>query len=95
MSKGVTVATLKDAKMKPHASIHWDGKDLDFSGDNPAMGDRVRLVIEGKITGFSMQEYGNNVEVEAKSVKVEHLGSSEDGESMVEMMRAHRSKKEK
>ena len=48
--KGPCENALKDAKMKPHASIHWDGKDLDFSGDNPAMGDRVRLVIEGKIT---------------------------------------------
>ena len=95
MSKGVMVATLKDAKMKPHASIHWDGKDLDFSGDNPAMGDRVRLVIEGKITGFSMQEFGNNVEVEAKSVKVEHLGSADDGDSMVERVKARRSTKGK
>jgi hypothetical protein len=90
MSKGATVGmpTLKDAKMKPRASVHWDGTDLKLSGDNPSLGDKVRLVVEGKISGFSMQDYGNNIELEAKSVKVEHLGSAEEGETMVELVKA-------
>jgi hypothetical protein len=81
-----------DAKMKPRASVHWDGEDLKLSGDNPALGDKVRLVVEGKVSGFSMQDYGNSLEVETKSVKVEHLGSAEEGDSLVELMKKKKEK---
>lgn len=92
--KSETAAMPMAPKMAPRGSLSWYEKDTPhIDGDPPAMGDRFRMTIEGKVTGFRMDEYGGSIDVEAKSAKFERLGTAEEGESLVDMMRSQRKKK--
>lgn len=79
-------AAPKAEKMKPRVNIHWEGKDLKLSGDAPPLGKRCRLIMDGLLTGFQMEDYGNSLSFEPKSIAVEHQGMAEEGETLVEMM---------
>lgn len=73
--------TIGMPKAEPHASITWDGDStVRLSGDTKqlALGKRVRLVLEGPCTGFSMREYGCSIDVKPKTIRVEALGDATD-----------------
>lgn len=81
------------APMPPTAHISWPKDGVKLSGDWKAlgMGKRARIVLEGTVNGFSMQEYGCTVDLKVKTVRVDGVGPAdqeEEGQSLASMVGA-------
>ena len=73
-------------KMEPRAHVRWDKKDLRPSGlEHATMGKTVTVTLTGKITGYSMDDYGCSIDVEPTGMVIaKGARSADDGPSMVE-----------
>lgn len=61
----------------PRAGAHWGHKDIDYEmAAGLGLGDRVRVILEGTMTGQSMQEYGCSVELTPSAVRVEKIAGA-------------------
>lgn len=68
-------AAMPDIDKQP-VRVSWGKESAKLKGDvaGMALGQRVCVTIEGTVTGFSMREYGCDIELEGKVVEVEALG---------------------
>ena len=75
-------------KEEPRAHISWPKEGFKVSGQIGAlaMGSRVRVVVEGKVTGFSMAPYGCSVDLSPSGLRVEGLEGAKGEKSMVEQV---------
>lgn len=81
-------------KMEPRAHISWDKKDLKPSGlEHATMGKTVTVTVAGKITGYSMNDYGCSLDVEPTGVVIARgTRSTDDGPSMVDRIKGMKAK---
>ena len=91
MAKATDTASPSMPKMEPSAHISWPSEGVKLSGDHKALalGKKARVVLEGTVTGFSMQEYGCSLDLKVKTVLVDGVSDTaeeDDGPSMAEMM---------
>lgn len=64
-------------KEEPRASASWSAKGVDYTlTPGVALGDRVRVVLEGHVRGQSMQEYGCSIDLIPESVTVEAVAGA-------------------
>ena len=99
MAKHGTLTPAPSApEMKPEAHVTWDaGSKIKLSGEVEAigLGKRVRLILEGPVTGFSMREYGCSLDLRLKTIRVDSVGSAEadeDAEPMTAMVESLKKK---
>jgi len=94
-------------KEEAKASISWPSpertegkKGVKLTGDlgGIALGKRCRVVVEGVVKGFTMDQWGGSLSLATKAVKVDHVSDADDEEmgeamtDMVERMQAHKRK---
>ena len=93
MAKKDTAAT-SAPKMEPRAHISWDTKDLKPSGlEHATMGKAVTVTLSGKITGYSMNDYGCSLDVEPSGIVIaKSARGTDDGPSMVDTVKGMKAK---
>lgn len=83
--KKTETADAAPTKMEPQAHVSWPNEGIRLSGDygSLGLGKKAKVILEGAVRGFSMQEYGCSIDLKVKTVRVEDVSDGgDDDESM-------------
>lgn len=69
-------------KPLPIAHVTWPAEGIKLAGNhgNLGLGKGCRIVIDGKITGFRMDEYGGSVDLRISTIRFERVSETSDDE---------------
>jgi len=99
MAKSDAPTPAEPSKPEPVIHVSWSkdtkGGEIKVTGSSGLpLGQRIRVTLEGEVTGYSMNEYGCSIDVKGKKVDVADLGEG-GAESMAETLTKGRAKVKK